>query len=99
MILRPRLSGFFDYPDFFGHEYLLVTIKIGSHVLFKTTALKSAVKCEGFLLSKGKSSACACRVANEEHSIEFWMAQSCFVASEISRSMACSAFIHDPFFP
>ena len=43
-----------DYPDFsiirtfslvqFGHEYLLVTIKIPSHILFKTTALKGAVK-------------------------------------------------------
>ena len=60
-----------DYPDFsiiriflwsqFGYDYLLVTIKIRSHVLFKTTALKGAVKCNGFLLSKSKGSARACR--------------------------------------
>ena len=40
-----------DYPDFFfwsqfGHEYLLATNKIRSHILLKTTALKSAVQCE-----------------------------------------------------
>ena len=38
----PRLSGFLDYPDSFSgpnFEYLLVTIKIRSHILFKTTAL------------------------------------------------------------
>ena len=62
----PRLSGFLDYPYFFcgpqfGHEYLQVKIKIRSHTLFKTTALKDAVKCEGFLLSESKSSARACR--------------------------------------
>ena len=60
-----------DYPDFsisglflwsqFGYDYLLVTIKIRSHILFKTTALKGAVKCKGFfLLSKSKGGACAC---------------------------------------
>ena len=58
--VEPRLSRFLDYVHFlwfqFGHEYLLVTIKIRSHILFKTTALKSAVKCEGVLLSKSKSS-------------------------------------------
>ena len=36
-------------------------IKIRSHILFKTTALKGAVKCKGFLLSKSKGSARACR--------------------------------------
>ena len=56
----PRLSGLFLVSQF-GHEYLLVTIKVCSHILFKTTALKGAVKCEGFLLSKSKSSARACR--------------------------------------
>ena len=46
-----------DYPDFsiicglflwsqFRHEYLLATNKIRSHILLKTTALKSAVQCE-----------------------------------------------------
>ena len=40
-----RLSGLFLWSQF-GHEYLLVTIKIPSHILFKTTALKGAVKNE-----------------------------------------------------
>ena len=39
----PRLSGLFLWSQF-GHEYLLATIKIPSHILFKTTALKGAVK-------------------------------------------------------
>ena len=55
-----RLSGLFLWSQF-GHEYLLVTITIRSHILFKTTALKSAIKCEGFLLSMSKSSARARR--------------------------------------
>ena len=55
-----RLSGLFLWSQL-AHEYLLVTIKICSHILFKTTALKGAVKCEGFLLSTSKSSARACR--------------------------------------
>ena len=71
----PRLSGLFLWSQF-GHEYLLVTIKICSHILFKTTALKSAVKCKGFLLSKSK--ALTCVVTNEEH--EFWLPQSHVVA-------------------
>ena len=60
-----------DYPDFsiirtfslvpICYDYLLVPIKIRSHILFKTTALKGAVKCKGFLLSKSKGSARACR--------------------------------------
>ena len=63
----PRLSGFLDYPDFFSGLNLvmnisvLVTIKILTDILFKTSALKGAVKCEGFLLSKSKSNARACR--------------------------------------
>ena len=56
----PRLSGLFLWSQF-GYDYLLVTIKIPSHILFKTTALKGAVKCKGFLLSKSKGSARACR--------------------------------------
>ena len=48
-----RLSRLFLWSQF-DHEYLLVTIKIRSHILFKTKALKSAIKCEGFLLSKSK---------------------------------------------
>ena len=63
-----RLSGLFLWSQY-DHEFLLVTIKIRSHILCKTTALKGAVKCEGFLLSKSKSRACV--VTNEEHSNEF----------------------------
>ena len=55
-----RLSGLFLWSQF-GYDYLLVPIKIRSHILFKTTALKGAVKCKGFLLSKSKGSARACR--------------------------------------
>ena len=55
-----RLSGLFLWSQF-GHEYSLVTIKIRSRILFKTTALKSAVKCEGFLLPKSTRSAHARR--------------------------------------
>ena len=55
-----RLSGLFLWSQF-GYDYLLVTIKIRSHILFKTTALKGEVKCKGFLLSKSRGSARACR--------------------------------------
>ena len=58
--VEPRLSGLFLWSQF-GYDYLLVTIKIRSHILFKTTALKGAVKCKDFLLSKSKGSALACR--------------------------------------
>ena len=60
--VEPRLSGFLDYPDFlilwsqFCHEYLLVMIKIRSHILFKTTALKSEVKASLFRFQKAKYS-------------------------------------------
>ena len=54
------LSGLFLWSQF-GYKYLLVTIKICSHIPFKTTALKCAVKCEGILLSKRKRSPRACR--------------------------------------
>ena len=39
----PRLSGLFLWSQF-CHEYLLVMIKICSHILFKTTVFKSEVK-------------------------------------------------------
>ena len=55
-----QLSGLFLWSQF-GYDYLLVTIKFRCHILFKTTALKSAVKRKGFLLSKSKGSARACR--------------------------------------
>jgi len=55
-----RLSGLFLWSQF-GYDYLLVTIKIRSDILLKTTALKAAVKCKGFLVSKSKGSARACR--------------------------------------
>ena len=73
-----RLSGLFLRSQF-GQDYLLVTIKILSHILFKTTALKGAVKCEGFCSQRAKA-ALALVVSNEEHSNEFWLDQSCVVA-------------------
>ena len=65
--VQPRLSNvliiwtFSLVPIWAWILILLVTIKIRSHILFKTTALKSPVKCKGFLLSKRKSSAHVCR--------------------------------------
>ena len=77
-----RLSGLFLWSQF-GYDYLLVTIKIRSHILFKTTALKGAVKCEGFCSQRAKA-ALALVVSNEEYSNEFWLDQSCVVAKWIS---------------
>ena len=67
-----------DYPDFsiiqtflksqFCHEYLLVMIKIRSHILFKTTALKSEVKASLFRFQNVKA-ALARVVTNEVHLI------------------------------
>ena len=45
-------------------------IKICSNILFKTIALKKAVKSEIVLLLRAKA-ALACVVTNEKHSIEF----------------------------
>ena len=82
-----RLSGLFLRSQF-GHEYWLVTIKIRSHILFKTTALKGAVKCEGFCSQRAKA-ALALVVSNEERSNS---SSDCIrvalLLSEISRSMA-----------
>ena len=64
-----RLSGLFLRSQF-GHEYLLVTIKICSHIRFKTAALKGEVKCEDFCSQRAKA-ALALVVSNEEHSNEF----------------------------
>ena len=50
----------------FCSEYLLVTIKIRSYILFKTTALKSEVKGSVFSLSKVKA-VLACVITNEKH--------------------------------
>jgi len=51
-------------------------IKIRSNIyIFKTIALKSAVKSEFVLLLRAKA-ALAHVVTNEEHSNEFWLAQS-----------------------
>ena len=66
-----RLSGLFLWSQF-GHEYLLVTIKIRSHILFETKALKGAVKCECFCSQRAKA-ALAFVVSNEEHLNEFWL--------------------------
>ena len=76
LTVEPRLSGFLDYPDFFSGPNLvmnvsvLVTIKIRSHIPFKTTALKSPVRCEGFCSQRAKA-ALTSVVTNEEHSSEF----------------------------
>ena len=42
--VEPRLSGLFLWSQF-GHEYLLVMIKIRSRILFKTTALYACARC------------------------------------------------------
>ena len=51
--VEPWLSGFLDYPDFFSGPNF-VMIKIPSHILFKTTALKSKVNASLFLFQKAK---------------------------------------------
>ena len=48
-----RLSGLFLWSQF-CHEYLLVMIKIRSHILFKTTTLKTEVKASLFRFQKAK---------------------------------------------
>ena len=84
------LSGLFLWSQF-GYKYLLVTIKIPSYIPFKTTALKSAVKCKAILLSKRKRSPRAC--CNQMKNIQMssdWL-RVALLLSEISRSMACLA--------
>ena len=51
-----RLSGLFLWSQF-GHDYLLVTIKIHSHILFKLQHWKVQSNARFFLLSTSKSSA------------------------------------------
>ena len=94
-----RLSGLFLASQF-GHEYLLVTIKIRSHILFKTTALKGAVKCEGFCPQRAKA-ALSLVVSNEEHSNHSNWIRVALLLREISRStvwktkkLASRTFIH-----
>ena len=41
--VEPRLSGLFLWSQF-GHEYLLVMIKIRSRIFFKTTALYACAR-------------------------------------------------------
>ena len=53
-----RLSGRFLWSQF-CHEYLLVIIKIPSHILFKTTALKSKVNASLFLFHGKKQNKAA----------------------------------------
>ena len=81
-----RLTGVFLASQF-GHEYLLVTIKIRSHIVFKTTALKDAVKCEGFCPQRAKA-ALSLVVSNEEHSNHSNWIRVALLLCEISRSMA-----------
>jgi len=74
------LSGLFHWSQF-GHEYLLVTIH--SYILFKTTALKSAVSNAKVFCSHRAKAVLARVGTNEEHSNEFWLAQSCVVAIKV----------------
>ena len=85
------LSGLFLWFQF-GHEYLLVTIKIRSHILFKTTALKGAVKCKGLLLSK-QCLRLSQLIKNIRMSSD-WL-RVALLLGEISLSMASVTFIHD----
>ena len=73
------LSGLFHWSQF-GHKNLLVTIKIGSCILFKITALESAVSNARVFCSQRAKAVLALVITNEEHSNKFWLAQSCVVA-------------------
>lgn len=64
----PQLTRLFLWSQF-CREYLLVITKIRSHILFKTTALKSEVKASLFCFQKVKA-ALAHIITNEEHSSE-----------------------------
>ena len=95
-----RLSGVFLASQF-GHEYLLVTIKIRSHVVFETTALKGAVKVEGFCPQRAKA-ALLLVLSNDEHSNHSNWIRVALLLGEISRStawktkkLASRTFIHD----
>ena len=86
----PRLSGLFLWSQF-GHEYLLVTIKIRSHILFETTALKCAVKGEGFFaLKEQKQRSRVSQLMKNIRMSSDWL-RVALLPSEISHSMACSA--------
>ena len=93
----PPLSRFLVYPNFFSGPNLNINFVSHdqdphSHIFSKTTALKSAVECKVFLLSKSKSSTRRC--CNKWRTLEWVLIGSDRVAlflSEISRSMACSA--------
>ena len=81
----PWLSRFLDYLDFFlwsqfGCEYLLVTIKIRSYILFRLQHWKVQSNARFFFYFQTAKAVLACIVTNEEHSNEFWLAQSCIVA-------------------
>ena len=72
-----------DYPDFYAGPNLVINIYYSQ----SRSVAKYFLKLWHWKVqSKSKSSARACRtVSNEEHSNEFWLAQSCVVAkSEIS---------------
>ena len=95
-----RLSGLFLASQF-DHEYLLLTIKVRSHILFKTAALKGAVKCEGFCSQQAKT-ALSLVLSNEEHYNHTNWIRVALLLGEISRStawktkkLASRTFIHD----
>ena len=81
----PWLSRFLDYLDFFlwsqfGCEYLLVTIKIRGYILFRLQHWKVQSNARFFFYFQTAKAVLACIITNEEHSNEFWLAQSCIVA-------------------
>ena len=85
-----RLSGLFRWSQL-GHEYLLVTMKIRSHILFETTALKCAVKGEGsFALQEQQQRSRVSQLMKNIRMSSDWL-RVALLLSEISRSMACSA--------
>ena len=99
MIRISRLSGLFLWSQF-GYDYLLVTIKIRSHTLFTTTALKGAVKCKGFLPSKSKGSARACRKEGDIGIFGFGNFLDRFLCQKTSvfRFWCSFRFVHFSFF-
>ena len=80
---RPRLSGFLDYPDFFSGPNLIINIYLLRPRSVAISFLKLQWKVQSnakVFCSQGANAMLAHFVTNEEHSNEFWLAQSCIVA-------------------
>ena len=83
-LFGPWLSRFLDYLDFFSGPNLVMNIYKSrsrsvaiSFVKLQHWKVKSNARFFGFPRAKA---VLACVVTNEEHSNEFWLAQSCIVA-------------------